>query len=53
MNIMVEKIKVLYIAGRVNTRNGAFHSLLSNVKEFKKSDVEPIVLIHKQSWSRI
>lgn len=47
VNIMVEKIKVLYIAGRVNTRNGAFHSLLSNVKEFKKSDVEPIVLIHK------
>ena len=44
---MAKKIKVLYIAGRVNTRNGAFHSLLSNVKEFKKSDVEPIVLIHK------
>lgn len=44
---MAEKIKVLYIAGRVNTRNGAFHSLLSNVKEFKKSDIEPIVLIHK------
>ncbi len=44
---MTEKIKVLYIAGRVNTRNGAFHSLLSNVEEFRKSDVEPIVLIHK------
>lgn len=48
MNMMSGKIKVLYIAGRVNTRNGAFHSLLSNVKEFKKGNVEPIVLIHKQ-----
>lgn len=44
---MSKKIKVLYIAGRVNTRNGAFHSLLSNVKELKKRDIEPIVLIHK------
>ncbi len=47
MSMMSKKIKVLYIAGRVNTRNGAFHSLLSNVKELKKRDIEPIVLIHK------
>ena len=44
---MSKKTRVLFIAGRVSTRNGAFHSLLSNVKEFKNTDIEPIVLIHQ------
>lgn len=40
------QIKVLFIAGRIGVMNGAFHSLLSSVKELKKLGVVPIILLH-------
>lgn len=43
---MNQKIKVLFIAGRISIKNGAYHSLVANLKEFKTLDIEPIVVIH-------
>lgn len=43
---MDNKLKVLFIAGRVSVTNGAYHSLLNNARELKKLGVVPIVLLH-------
>lgn len=37
--------KILYVAGRVSVKNGAFHSLKTLVSENKKFDIEQTVLL--------
>lgn len=44
-NCKEKTIKVLYIAGRINITNGAYHSLKSNLFELMKKGVEPTVLL--------
>lgn len=45
----IRKKKILYIAGRVNKAVGAYHSLYTNLMEFKKMGIQPIVVISKHN----
>ena len=41
----MKKVKVLYIAGKINVSNGAYHSLLASIKKLKENGIVPTVIV--------